>query len=103
MPREGATIFWDIVGQLAVLRAECNKCGRRGPYRLHRLIVDDLRGARCPDLPNVLPALACAGALGQPPTPGSRWPLSRIATKHPLRDRANNTRGAELISDPHSI
>jgi hypothetical protein len=38
MPRDGAIIFRDIVGKLAVLRVECDKCGRRGSYPLDRLI-----------------------------------------------------------------
>jgi len=28
----------DIVGKLDVLNVECDKCGRRGRYHLHRLI-----------------------------------------------------------------
>jgi hypothetical protein len=81
MPREGAIIFRDIVGKLAVLRIECDKCGRAGRYRVNRLIerygidaklfewsdeitagcprkianrLNDLCGARCPDLPKVV-------------------------------------------------
>jgi hypothetical protein len=38
MPREGAIIFRDPVGKLDVLNIECKKCGRRGRYRLDRLI-----------------------------------------------------------------
>jgi hypothetical protein len=38
MPREGAIIFRDLVGKLDVLNIECDKCGRRGRYRLDRLI-----------------------------------------------------------------
>jgi hypothetical protein len=76
MPRDGAIIFRDLVGKLGVLRIECDMCGRRGRYRLHRLIASygldaklfdwseanwprkrfgnlyDQCGARCPDLPN---------------------------------------------------
>jgi hypothetical protein len=80
MPREGAIIFRDLVGKLEVLNVECDKCGRRGRYHLHRLIErygidaklfewsDELTadcaqagqepqricGARCPDLPKVV-------------------------------------------------
>jgi hypothetical protein len=81
MPREGAIIFRDLVGKLEVLNVECDKCGRRGRYRLDRLIerygidaklfewsdeitadcprkiakkLDDLCGASCPDLPGVV-------------------------------------------------
>jgi len=38
MPKEGAIIFRDLVGKLDVLNVECEKCGRRGRYRLDRLI-----------------------------------------------------------------
>ena len=77
MPRDGAIIFRDIVGKLAVLRITCDKCGRSGQYRVERLIIrygidaklfewsdqitadcprkqarnlNDQCGARCPDL-----------------------------------------------------
>jgi hypothetical protein len=36
MLREGAIIFRDLVG--ALLRVECDKCGRAGRYRVDRLI-----------------------------------------------------------------
>ena len=39
MPRDGAIIFCDIVGKLAVLRIICDKCGRSGQYRVDRLII----------------------------------------------------------------
>jgi hypothetical protein len=79
MPRDGAIIFRNIVGKLDVLTVESGKCGRRGRYRLDRLIerygigaklldwepeadypreggVERLRpcGARCSDLWRVL-------------------------------------------------
>jgi hypothetical protein len=81
MPRDGAIIFRDLVGKLDALNVECEKCGRRGRYHLHRLIerygidaklfdwsdeitadcpkkqarnMNDQCGARCPDLPRVL-------------------------------------------------
>ena len=38
MPRDGAIIFRDLVGKLEVLNLECDKCGRRGRYRVDRLI-----------------------------------------------------------------
>ena len=38
MPREGAIIFRDLIGKLEVLNIECDKCGRKGRYHLHRLI-----------------------------------------------------------------
>src|SRR6516162_4378074 len=77
MPRDGAIIFRDIVGKLAILRIECDKCGRSGQYHVDRLIMRygidaklfewsdeitadcprrhfgnlyDQCGARCPDL-----------------------------------------------------
>jgi hypothetical protein len=81
MPREGAITFRDIVGKLAILRIECDKCGRSGQYRVDRLIarygvdgklfewsdaitadcprkqvgnLNDICGAKCPDLPKVV-------------------------------------------------
>jgi transcription elongation factor Elf1 len=81
MPREGAIIFRDLIGKLEVLNVACEKCGRRGRYRLDRLIecygiyaklfdwsdeitadcprkqarnLNDQCGARCPDLPKVV-------------------------------------------------
>jgi hypothetical protein len=77
--REGAVIFRDLVGKLEMLNVECEKCGRRGRYRLDRPIerygIDAKRldwepgaarprkraknlnaqcGARCPDPPKVV-------------------------------------------------
>jgi hypothetical protein len=74
MPREGAIIFRDLVGKLDVLNIECEKCSRRGRYRLDQLFerywidaklfdrteeitarkLGDLCGARCPGLPKVV-------------------------------------------------
>jgi hypothetical protein len=79
MPRDGAIIFRDLVGKLEVLHLVCDKCGRRGQYRLDRLIARygldaklfdwepeadcprklaqnfyDQCGARCPDLSKVV-------------------------------------------------
>jgi hypothetical protein len=81
MPREGAIIFRDLVGKLDVLSVECDMCGRRGRYQLDRLIerygidaklfewtdeitadcprkqamnLNDICGARRPDLPKVV-------------------------------------------------
>ena len=78
-PRDGAIIFRDLVGKLDVLKVECDNCGRRGRYHLHRLIERygtdaklfdwsdeitadckiaknqyDACGARCPDLAKVV-------------------------------------------------
>ena len=39
MPRDGAIIFRDLVVKLEMLNIECDKCGRRGRYRLDRLIA----------------------------------------------------------------
>jgi hypothetical protein len=72
-------IFRDLVGKFDVLRVECDKCGRRGRYRLDRLIEQygldaklfdwepeadcprkvarnehDPCGSRCPDLSKVV-------------------------------------------------
>ena len=81
MPREGAIIFRDLIGKLDVLNIECDKCGRKGRYHLHRLIerysidaklfdwsdeitadcprkqaknLNDICGVRCPDLSKVV-------------------------------------------------
>jgi hypothetical protein len=50
MPRDGAIIFRDIVGKLDVLRVECDKCGRRGQYRIGRLLEQYGRDIAMPDL-----------------------------------------------------
>jgi hypothetical protein len=79
MPRDGAIIFRDLVGKLDVLRVECDRCGRKGQYRVDHLIeqygidsklfdwepeadsprkkagnLNDQCGARCPDLSKVV-------------------------------------------------
>jgi hypothetical protein len=81
MPRDGAIIFSDLIGQLDLLRVECPKCGRNCRYRLADLIMrygrdekifaftDDITancarrqtrsdsdpcGAICPHLPKVM-------------------------------------------------
>jgi hypothetical protein len=81
MPRDGAIVFRDLVGKLDVLNVGCEKCGRRGRYHVDRLIdrygidaklfdwsdeitadcprkqamnLNDICGARCPDLPKVV-------------------------------------------------
>jgi len=38
MPRDGAIIFGDLIGQVEALRVYCDKCGRDGRYILFRLI-----------------------------------------------------------------
>ncbi len=81
MPRDGAIIFGDLIGELGVLRIECARCGRSGQYKLAVLIArcgrdeklftwtdeitvdcprklarsdSDPCGATCPDLPRVV-------------------------------------------------
>jgi hypothetical protein len=39
MPREGAIIFNDLIGEIDVLRVECPKCGRADRYRLADLLM----------------------------------------------------------------
>ena len=39
MPRDGAIIFRDIVGKLAISRISCDKCSRSGQYHVDRLIM----------------------------------------------------------------
>jgi hypothetical protein len=38
MPRDGSMTPRDLVGKLYVLRAECDKCGRRGRYSLRSVV-----------------------------------------------------------------
>ena len=79
MPRDDAITLCDIVGKLTVVT--CDKCGRSGQYRVDRLIMrygideklfawsdeitadcprkqaknlNDICGARCPDLSKVV-------------------------------------------------
>jgi hypothetical protein len=81
MPRDGSLTPRDFIDKLAVLRVECDKCGRSGRYRvttlaktigwdgrltdwLYDLTKDCPRkcspslsepcGAHCPDLPKVV-------------------------------------------------
>jgi hypothetical protein len=81
MSRDGSLTPADLIGKLDVLRVECEKCGRRGRYRVERLLrqlgrdakltdwladitadcsrrlkpgYSDPCGARCPDLPKVM-------------------------------------------------
>jgi hypothetical protein len=49
VPRDGATTFGDLVGQLEELRVTCEKCGRAGRYRLDRLIAEHGAEAKIPD------------------------------------------------------
>lgn len=81
MPRDGSLTPFDLVEKLAVLRVECQKCGRAGRYPVAKLAetigwdgkltdwlydltkdcprkrspgLADPCGARCPDLPKVM-------------------------------------------------
>ena len=81
LPRDGAVIFSDLIGKLDVLRVSYSQCARDGCYGLSRLItqrgrdakiidwldeitatcprkmahnMNDLCGAQCPQLPQVL-------------------------------------------------
>ncbi|MGA8177554.1 MAG: hypothetical protein WB839_22910 [Pseudolabrys sp.] len=49
MPRDGATIFSDLIGKLDVLRVSCDKCWRDGCYGLGRLIEKRGRDAKLTD------------------------------------------------------
>jgi hypothetical protein len=40
MPRNGATIFSDLIGKLDVVLVSCERCGRNGRYRLQSLIAE---------------------------------------------------------------
>ncbi|MGB7828399.1 MAG: hypothetical protein WBL86_19165 [Pseudolabrys sp.] len=46
MPRDGATIFSDLIGKLVLLRVACDKCGRDGCYGLYRIIEKRGRDAK---------------------------------------------------------
>jgi hypothetical protein len=99
MPREGAIIFRDIVGKLDVLSIECDKCGRKGRYRVDRLVkkygidaklfdwsdevtadcprkiagnLNDTCGAKCPDLPKVVSDWGYCVLISSP-TQSSHW------------------------------
>ena len=80
MPRDGATVFSDLIGKLDVLRVSCDKCGRDGVTAWavsskrgrDAMLIDwldeltaecpkkvahnmnDPCGAKCPQLPKVL-------------------------------------------------
>ena len=81
MSRDGAIIFADLIGKLAVLYVHCPKCSRTGRYRVQHLTeergpnaklidwldeltadcakkraanMNDPCGAKCPQLPKVL-------------------------------------------------
>ena len=49
MPRDGATVFSDLIGKLDVLRVKCDQCGRDGCYGLARLIDQRGRDAKLID------------------------------------------------------
>ena len=50
MPRDGAIIFGDLAGKLAVLVVTCDKCGRKGRYAVARLIEQRGRDAKVVNL-----------------------------------------------------
>ena len=88
IPRDGASSFRDPIGRLDVRNVECDKCGRKGRYRLDWLIArygidaklfewtDDIT----PDCPRTVPRSAEGGV--SPPIVGiapSHWaPLARV-------------------------
>ena len=49
MPRDGAIIYGDLIGKLAVLNVACEKCGRKGRYAVPRLIEQRGRDAKVID------------------------------------------------------
>ncbi|HEY1473782.1 MAG TPA: hypothetical protein VGF53_06825 [Pseudolabrys sp.] len=49
LPRDGATTFGDLIGNLTVRRVVCGKCSRGGQYRVQRLINDRGRDAKVID------------------------------------------------------
>ena len=77
IPRDGATIFRDIVGKLDVLNVESDKGGRRGRYPAHRLVERYGMDAKLFDWSNKITAEASA-KLERPvrrtvPGPIKRW------------------------------
>jgi hypothetical protein len=43
MPRDGATIFSDLIGKLDVLRVSCSACGRNGStFGFARRVADSI-------------------------------------------------------------
>ena len=38
MPKSGSITLGDLAGRIELLRIECDKCGRKGQYRLMRLL-----------------------------------------------------------------
>jgi hypothetical protein len=50
MFHDGVIIFRELVGKLAILRIECEKCGCSGQYRVDRLIQTHLRRVLQPAL-----------------------------------------------------
>jgi len=60
IPRDGATIFRDIVGKLDVLNVESDKGGRRGRYPAHRLVERYGMDAKLFDWSNKITAEASA-------------------------------------------
>ncbi len=49
MPRDGAIIFNDLLGNLDALEIACDKCGRNGRYAVARLIEQRGRDAKAVD------------------------------------------------------
>ena len=66
MPRDGATIFSDLICKLDVLRVSCSKCERDGCYGLGRLIEKRGRDAKVIDWPDL--ALRPLRAIHRHPT-----------------------------------
>ena len=81
MPRDGATIFGDLIGKLDVLRVACNKCGRAGRWRLRQR----LQWASNHYYPHGLPLPTLMTAQQQvPATQANPAPTSRAQAQSPI-------------------
>jgi hypothetical protein len=49
MPRDGATIFSDLIGMLDAVRVTSDRCGRNVRYRLQSLIAERGGESSVPD------------------------------------------------------
>ena len=65
MPRDGATIFSDLIGKLDVVKVACGKCGRVGQYSLARLIEHHGRDGKVSDLLDTVAADCPKRVAGQ--------------------------------------
>jgi hypothetical protein len=97
---DGAITFRDLFDKLEVLRVECDKCGRRGRYRLSRLIAPATASAPSFSIgPTRLPRTAHESIPGIPVCVGAN--LSRANLGRTILSHANlggaTLEGATLV------